>query len=228
MSSRFQDRTGLAKDFFEPEKMANLAVEAPIDQVSAILDRAKEFFHPGKGRTLRLQTDVFGQPRGESWPHATVFQLQGHGWTQLAGDIRGIKALPLGQFLSRELKTRCLCIEITDDAYYSHALFDQGKTEELVLMASNLDMKPALTALGLEVPDEYKDLGPDDWDPYDEAEHSYRRDGSPTRDAKDLATEVGCYLHTPFAPEGPSHGVHDLKADEVVRLDVLWAEKSVT
>lgn len=226
MPSRFQDRTGLATDFFEPEKMANVAVEAPIEEVSKILTRAQEFFQLGKGKTLRIQTDVFGQPRGESWPHLTAFQLQGHGWTQLAGDIRGIKALPLGQFLSRELKTRCLSIEITDDAYYSHALFDQGETDELVLMASNLDMKPALSALGLEVPDEYKDLGPNDWDQYDEAEYNYRRDGSPTRDAANLATEVGCYLHTPFSPEGTSHGVHDLRTGEVVRMDVLWAEKA--
>ncbi len=224
-SSRFQNRKGLASDFFEPYKIAHLAVEAPIEQVSPVLAIARPFFCVSDGEGLRLEADVFGRKRErDNWPLMNVFQLKGQKWTQAAADIRIVKGLKLGRWLSAELATRCLCIEVTDDAYYSHALFDRGRVDELVVAATNLDIKPILEGLDLEVPAEFKDLDHDDWDRFEEAEFDYRHDGSATRDAEVLVASAGCYLHTPFTPEGTLHGVHDLWSEDFVRLDVIWAE----
>ena len=185
--------------------------------------RGTEFFHLQDGRGLRLETDVFGKDSGEAWPLATIFQLRGQAWTQVAADIRVMKGQSLAQFLARELSTRCLCIEVTDDAYYAHGLYDRGTIEEFVISATNLDIEPSLKALGLEVPAEYVGLDHTD---FDEADYEYRREGKATWEAKDLAVEVGCYLHTPFSSEGSTHGVGDLVAEEVVRMDVIWTKKS--
>ncbi len=221
-SPRFHDRKGLASDFFEPYKITHLAVEAPIEKVSAVMATAREYFFASNGTGLRLEPDVFGQRRGQDWPLMNVFQLRGQTWTQLAADIRTVRGLTLGRFLARALATRSLCIEVTDDAYYSHAFFDRGRVDELVVAATYGDIRPILESLDLEVPAEYRDLGPDDWDQFEEAEYDYRHDGSPTRDAEVMVAGAGCYLHTPFTPEGSLHGVHDLWADDFVRLDVIW------
>ncbi len=221
-SPRYRDRKGLASDFFEPYKITHLAVEAPIEKVSTVTADARQFFRTG-GESLRLEPDVFGQKRGENWPLMNIFQLRGQTWTQLAADIRLVRGLRLGRFLSRELATRCLCIEVTDDAYYSHAQFDNGRVDELVVAATNLDIKLILESLDLEVPAEYQDLSRDDWDQLEEAEVDYRHDGSPTRDAEVMVAAAGCYLYTPFTPEGSLHGVHDLWAEDFIRLDVIWA-----
>ena len=114
-SLRFRDRKGLASDFFEPYKIAHLAVEAPIDEASWAMASAREFFCI-RDDELRLEQGVFGRERGGSWPLMNIFQLSGQSWTQAAADIRIIHGLKLARFLSRELATRCLCIEITDDA----------------------------------------------------------------------------------------------------------------
>lgn len=224
---RFLGRKGLAQDFFEPYKITHLAVEAPIEKVSPVMVKARELFCLSDHQGLRLESDVFGRQRGENnWPLMQVFQLRGQTWTQLAGGISGVRGLALGRHLSREIATRCLVIEVTDDAYYAHALFDRGTVDELVLAATNLDIKPALEALDLEVPAEFKDLTYDDWDQVEEAEYDYRHDGSATRDAEVLVAAAGCYLHTPFAPEGSLHGVHDLAAEDLVRLDLIWDDAS--
>ena len=222
-SPRFADRRGLASDFFEPYKIAHLAAESPIDMVSALIARARQFFHIGDDE-LRLETDVFGKPRGGRWPLVTVFQLAGQSWTQAAVDIRCVKGLRLARFLSRGMATRCLCIEVTDDAYYSHALFEKGEIDELAVAATNLDVKAILETFDLDVPPRYRGLDRDDWDRLEEAVYAYRRDGSVTRDAEVLVAELGCYLHTPFSPQGTLHGVHDLPADDLVRMDVVWSE----
>ncbi len=222
-SLRFRDRKGLAPDFFEPYKIAHFAVEAPIEEVSSTIAVASQFFPVGDDQ-LRLERDVFGRERGGSWPMMNVFQLSGQTWTQAAADIRTVKGLRLARFLSLAFATRCLCIEVTDDAYYSHALFERGTVDELVLAATNLDIKRILESLALEVPAEYRVLGHDDWDRLEEAEYDYRRDGSATRDAEVVAAAAGCYLHTPFSPQGTLHGVHDLSAGDLVRLDVIWAD----
>jgi hypothetical protein len=219
---RFLGRVGLDNDFFEPYKIAHHAVEAPIERVSTALESAGDLFAL-RGKTLRFERDVFGKACGEEWPLANLFQLQGQSWTQIAADIRMVRALPLGRFLSRELETRCLCIEVTDDAYQSHALFDHGVTEEIYLLSENVDMSRALTELDLEVPDEYKEIDPDDFDLLDEAEYSYRREGSPANDVAKLVLRAGCYLRTPTFGESV-HGVSGLQADDLVRMDVIWAE----
>lgn len=121
---RFLDRTGLDEDFFEPYKIAHHAVEAPVEQVSSALVKPGQFFTLKSGQRLRLERDVFRQASGEDLPLTILFQLQGQNWTQIAADIRSVRGLQLGKFLSCELKTRCVCIEVTDDAYQSHALFD--------------------------------------------------------------------------------------------------------
>ena len=220
-SLRFRDRKGLASDFFEPYKIAHLAVEAAIDEVSWAVASARDFFYIGDDR-LRLEQGVFGRERGGSWPLMNIFQLSGQKWTQAAADIRTISGLRLARFLSRELATRCLCIEITDDAYYSHALFERDVVDELVISATNLDIKPILESLDLEVPAEYRDLDPNDWSRLEEAEYDYRHDGSQARDVEVVAAAVGCYLHTPFSPQGTLHGIHDLAPADLVRQDVIW------
>jgi hypothetical protein len=220
---RFLGRIGLDNDFFEPYKIAHLAVEAPIESVSAALESAGDLFSLRGGEKLRFERDVFGKACGEEWPLANLFQLRGQSWTQVAADIRKVKALPLGRFLSRELETRCLCIEVTDDAYQSHALFDNGVTEDIYLLSMNVDMSRTLTELDLEVPDEYRGLDPEDFDLFDEAEYCYRRDGSPAADPAKLVVRVGCYLRTPTFGESV-HSVAGLQADDLVRMDVIWAE----
>ncbi len=95
-----------------------------------------------------------------------------------------------------------------------------------MLAATNMDVKRVLESLDLEAPAEYKDLTNDDWDQLEEAEYDYRHDGSATRDAEVLVAACGCYLHTPFAPQGTLHGVHDLGAEDFVRLDVIWDDKA--
>jgi hypothetical protein len=219
----FDGRVGLETDFFEPCKIAHVAVEAPIEKASSALVNAESFFSLKGGGRLRLEQDILGKPCREEWPQAIIFQLQGLRWTQIAIDIRKVKGLPLGKFLSGELETRCVCIEVTDDAYQSHALFDNGMTKELYLLSMNIDMNRALSALDVDVSAEFKELGPDDYDQMDEAEYSYSSEGSPTDDPADLVTRVGCYLLTPVFGE-TVHRVSDLQSKDLVRMDVVWLD----
>lgn len=228
-SSRFIGRVGLDEDFYEPDKIVHYAVEAPIERVSTALVSAESFFLPCLNRDdgLRLAKDMFGKARGNKWPCLKIFQLWGQTWTQLATHLDAVRGLALGRYLSRDLDTRCICIEVTDDAYSSCALFDRGTTEQISLHATNLDMKPMLSELGLEVPAEFKELDrDDDWDKLDEAFYSYRLDGSPARDDSELVSQAGCFLKTPWDSEGPSHGLSDLRAEDLVRLDLLWIEST--
>ena len=87
----------------------------------------------------------------------------------------------------------------------------------------NVDVKRVLTAFDLELPEVYNALDPNDFDQIAEAEYSYRRDGSPAGDAEELAIRAGCYMHTPCRSEGVHH-ISDLRADDLVRMDVIWLE----
>jgi hypothetical protein len=218
-------RGGLQEGLFEASPLLHCAVEASIDGVSTALEAAGRFL-TGKlrGRRLQIERDVFGNPCSEVWPFAVLFQAEGLTWTQLAADLRRVRGLELGRFLSRELDTRCVCIEVTDDAYGSHALFDRGMTEELYLLTMNLDMKRTLGALDVDVPAEFADLDPADLDQIDEAEHRFCRRGPPASDAAELAARAGCYFFIPTIGERV-HRVGDLTAESLVRMDAVWIDE---
>lgn len=63
-SSRFAGRVGLASDFFEPDKVAHLAIEAPIERVAVAVENAGRFFVErcrgagGPRRLLSLYADI--------------------------------------------------------------------------------------------------------------------------------------------------------------------------
>jgi hypothetical protein len=223
VGSRFTGKVGLDDDFFDTDKVAHLAVEAPIEGVAGALEGAADYFRPKRAHRPRVLRDVLGAACSEEWPLAVVFQLRGSQWTQLGGDIRRLRALPLGRHLSRILETRCLCIEVTDDAYQSHALFDRGATEELSLLTMNVDVGRVLTELGLEVPSEFAGLDPDDLDLLEEAEYAYRREGTPATDPGGLVAREGCYLRTPSFGEAV-YGVPGLQAEDLVRMDAIALE----
>lgn len=222
-TSRFTGRVGFEDDLLATDSLAHLAVEAPIESVTTVLEGADEFLSRKRGSRLRVARDVFGTPCGEEWPLAVVFQLRGSVWTQLGGDVRGFKALPLARHLSRVLETRCLCLEVTDDAYQSHALFLKGTTEELSLLTMNVDVGRVLRGLGLEVPEEFAAQDPEDLDALEEAEYAYRREGSPAADARELVAREGCYLRAPSFGEAV-HGIPGLQAEDLVRMDVVSLE----
>lgn len=224
----FADRTGLDPDFFEPVKMAHFGVEAPVGDVSRCLAEASQFLAVADGSDRRrLEIGVAGNPRGDSWPLIHVFQFRGQNCTQAFSDLRSVKSeLQLARHLSTELDTRCLCLGVTDDSYYSHALFASGTIEELVVFAMDIDVVRILRALGLEIPEHLEYVDPDDFMSSEgEEEFAYRRDGGEAHNAEsvgDLVSEVGCYLHTTYMSEGSVHGISGVVPDDLVRLDVIW------
>lgn len=168
-----------------------------------------------------------GNPHGESWPLFHVFQFRGQNWTQAFCDLRSVKSeLQLARHLSIELDTRCLCLGVTDDSYYSHALFTSGSIEELFAWDMDVGVVRTLQTLELEVPEHLEHVDPDDYMSCEgEEECSYRRDGGEAHNAEtvgDLVSGVGCYLHTAYPSEGVNHGIHGAAPEDFVRLDAIW------
>ena len=219
--SRFSGKSGLAVDFYELSKISHIAVEAPLADVSSVMPQLEHFFFTrGEGK-FSIEESVLGNEQRQAQPLATILQLNGQNWTQISGDIRGIRALPLGQSLSHKLKTRCLVLEVTDDMYQSHAFFEMGEVKEFFLAGMNVDVKNALEKLGLDIPDEFKDLDPDDIDQIDEAEYSFRLGGKQPREAEEIAIEKGAFLVAPHYCESV-YGLEDVKPDELIGMDLVW------
>lgn len=221
MSSRFETKVGIDEAFFEPCPLANIVVEAPIEEVSGVLAGARFCFRMMEHETLDVEKDVFDKPFGDDHPLVSLFQLDGHGWTQLGCDLRLVQAMRLARLLSHELRARCLCVEVTDDAYYAHAFVNRGILEDLFVDGMKGDVEPSLKVFDIDVPPDLDSEQMDEMDQFDEVEFNYRRGGTKARELEALVAEAGCFLQAHFGTEGV-HGVADLTAEDLVRMDVVW------
>ena len=223
--TEFANRAGLHARFFEPVKVGHFGIEAPIDRVTELVAGSTDFLRvPDRGRVeVRRDTLARVEP-ADPWPIMTVFQLEGLAWTQVVTDLRRVKPLPLGRHVSGSLDSRVVAAEITDDLYYSHAVFDGGAVKELQLDATKADVRNALEALGLAVPSDFAVDGNDEWDDFDEADFNWR-DGAVVEAGRDLGAvveELGGYLHFPSLPAAAELHLVEVEPSDVVRLDTIW------
>ena len=220
---------GLHKDFYEPDKVAYVAVEADVDAVSTEVRSCIDDFLTEKDLPMTLVPDCLGKAgEGLEVTFGALFQLEGQAWTQVFGHVYHLQALRLAQELSRRLKTRAISMEMTDDVYATGGVFEHGDVVTLGVHATNHDIRMICEQLGLPVPEPYRDLDMSSWDDVEEDVYTYCAPGAQEHESYEvMAQRLGVYLHSGYLSDDGVYGIHDLDPEEIVRMDALeWLPRS--
>ena len=143
-------RVGIHNEYFSSlELRHDVLVEAGVAAVTEVVAESPSFFGL---ETFRVENDVGDAGRADG-STVRIYRLTGQAWTQVFSPSNAQKPFQLGKLLSERLATRCLQIEVTDDAWGGHAFFDRGATQELSCFCVGDDLRWLCPKLGLEVPD---------------------------------------------------------------------------
>ncbi len=185
----------------------DLMAEAEVAAVTEVVAAAPELVN---AEALRVEPDC---PAGADAAHESrvrVFRLPGQSWTQVFCPMDPSGSFKLGKRVSERLETRCLQIEVTDDAWGGHVLFDRGEMQELSLYCTGYDLKYLCPKFGLPVPEIDED---EIYEPLAFC-HSELRPGDDTCKLESLARLLGLWVDA-------GHPVWEPRA-KLERLDLLY------
>ena len=144
-------KSGIHQDYFSIlDGRYDVLVEAEVAAVTGAVAALPEMLGVD---SFRLEENV---PAGSDADHQSwvrVYRLRGHEWTQVFCPSDPTGSFKLGKQVSEQLATRCLQIELTDDAWEGHAFFDRGVLKEISLYCVGDDLLRLCPQLGLAAPE---------------------------------------------------------------------------
>lgn len=185
----------------------DLLVEADVAAVTEVVATVPAMFEVD---SFRIEHDVPAGSDAAQTSLVRVYRLAGHAWTQVFCPRIPRRSFELARLVSERLAGRCLQIEVTDDAWGGHVLYDRGEPKEISWLCVGQD----LSLLGRRLDLAVADL--DDEQLYEEIEtfHSKLRSDGGSDPLEGLARLLGLWVDacTPVWESAPP----------LERLDLLF------